>query len=134
MTEQELQAIEERANKATNATWIVEAGEYSGSNWLVGTITVNLGESYRDDQVYFVTTRNVHASELEGDAKTDAEFIAHARADVPALIAEVRSLRAKLDAVPVEAFLNQSIGYVYDEDSEAIDAWIATLRPREVQP
>ena len=104
MNEQELQAIEERANKASNAPWLIEAGDYSGHNWLVGTITVSLGESYRDDKAYFVTTRNVHASELEGDASTDAEFIAHARSDVPALIAEVRRLRAKLDAVPEYLF------------------------------
>ena len=103
MNEQELQAIEERANKASTAPWIVEAGPYSGRDWMIGSIAMFLGASCWDDKCYTVTTNQVHASELEGDAKTDADFIAHAREDVPALIAEVRELRAKLDAVPIDA-------------------------------
>ena len=104
MNESQLKAIEERANKASNAPWIVEAGDYSGANWMIGATSVFLGGSAWDDKSYYITTQNVHASELEGDAKTDAEFIAHARSDVPALIAEVRRLRAKLDAVPEYLF------------------------------
>jgi len=141
VTEQELQAIKERANAASNAPWIVEAGEYSGNNWLVGTITVNFGESYRDYKVYFVTTKSVHASELEGDAKTDAEFIAHARADVPALLTEVRSLRAMLDAVPVaaigtlfEAYGREGYRFGYLPERNAIAAWLAQQEPQESQP
>ena len=124
MTEQELQAIEERANKATNAPWIVEAGEYSGRNWLIGGSAV-------DGKTYFVTTQNVHASELEGDASTDADFIAHARADVPALIAEVRSLRAKLDAVPEYATYYRERNVWEDELPMTLDEWLAK---QEVQP
>lgn len=120
MTEQELAAIEARAAKATNAPWLIEAGVYSGQNWLVGTITVNLGESYRDDIVYFVTTKNVHASELEGDAKTDAEFIAHARADVPALVAEVRRLQTILDEMTGD--LADATGQTRAEVEEAYTA------------
>jgi hypothetical protein len=96
MNEQELAAIEARASKASNAPWIVvEAGDYSGANWLIGAVSVFLGASVWDDKSYCVTTKNVHASELKGDAKTDAEFIAHAREDVPALAAEVRQLKTQ---------------------------------------
>ena len=97
MNDQELQQIEERVNKATNAPWIVEADEYSGRNWLIGCVSVFLGGSAWSDKSYYVTTKGVHASELEGDAKTDAEFIAAARTDVPALVAEVRRLTAERD-------------------------------------
>jgi len=116
MTEEQLRAIEERCRKASNGPWITEAGEYSGRNWMIGMVAVHLGASNQDDKCHFVTTNNVHASELTGDAGTDAEFIAHAREDVPALIAEVRSLRAKLDAVPADA-----IRAIYD--SVPVDNW-----------
>ena len=95
MNEQELAVSEARANKASNAPWIVESGEYSGQNWLIGAVSVFLGGSSWDDKSYYVTTKSVHASELEGDAKIDAEFIAHAREDVPALVAEVRRLQSQ---------------------------------------
>ena len=130
MNESQLKAIEERANKASNAPWIVEAGDYSGANWMIGATSVFLGGSAWDDKSYYITTQNVHASELEGDAKTDAEFIAHAREDVPALIAEVRSLRAKLDAVPVMAILQLTKDAIDDAWSRktlrAVRAWLKT--------
>ena len=134
MNESQLKAIEERANKASNAPWIVEAGDYSGANWMIGATSVFLGGSAWDDKSYYITTQNVHASELEGDAKTDAEFIAHARSDVPALIAEVRRLRAKLDAVPVEAIRKvrtaaEMDGYTNDD----FDEWFYEF-DKEPQP
>lgn len=97
MTDQELQAIKQRAAMATTGPWMVEAGDYSGRDWLIGVVAVYLGASCQDDKCYSVTTRDVHASELSGDARTDAEFIAHARTDIAALIAEVERLRLLLD-------------------------------------
>ena len=134
MTEQELQAIEERASKATPGAWIVEAGEYSGRDWMIGSVAMFLGASCWDDKCYTVTTNQVHASELEGDAKTDAEFIAYAREDVPALIAEVKRLRAKLDAMPVEAIRKvrtaaEMDGYTNDD----FDEWFYEF-DKEPQP
>ena len=134
MNESQLKAIEERANKASNAPWIVEAGDYSGANWMIGATSVFLGGSAWDDKSYYITTQNVHASELEGDAKTDAEFIAHAREDVPALIAEVRALWSKLDAVPVEAIRKvrtaaEMDGYTNDD----FDEWFYEF-DKEPQP
>jgi hypothetical protein len=79
------------AEAATTAPWTVEAGEYSGKDWLIGIVAVHLGGSM-DGQSYAVTTDHVHASELDGDARTDAAFIAASRAAVPALLADVDRL------------------------------------------
>lgn len=81
MNEEQLQAIEERANKATPGPWmeVAESGEW----WLSGP-----------EPTHFVMSTNASEDILQADI----DFIAHARADVPALIAEVRSLRAKLAA------------------------------------
>lgn len=94
MTEDELKEIEARVNSATRGPWTTEAGKYSGDNWLIGSIFV--GNSLEDGEDYCVhiTTDSIHASELGiSDAKSDADFIAHAREDIPALLAEVRRLR-----------------------------------------
>lgn len=98
MTNKELDAIYERVNKASTGPWTVEANGYSGKNWLIGTVCVWLGASCQDDKYYSVTTDSVHASDLAGDARTDADFIAHARTDIPALLAEVNRLRNELQA------------------------------------
>jgi hypothetical protein len=52
----------------------------------------------------------------------DAEFMAHARADIPALIAEVRTLRGKIDGYDrecheVEQTLGKVLGYPWYKDS-----------------
>ncbi|MUL39608.1 hypothetical protein FZ103_00165 [Streptomonospora sp. PA3] len=76
----DLDAIEARTDAATDDPWGVEA---VGSSLMVMhrghcTVVAILGD-LSDPQ-----------------ARPDAEFIAHARADVPALVAEVRRLRAEL--------------------------------------
>lgn len=79
MTEQELQAIEARANAATPGPWYYA---YEGSSdWSVfqdGTDTRPVASLHR-----------WHKAECP-----EAVFIAHARQDIPALVAEVRRLRA----------------------------------------
>ena len=66
-----------------------------------------------------------------GLAERDKAFIAATRTDVPALIAEVRTLRTKLDATPVDA-----IRAIYDSvpvnnwtraPLKAIKQWLAAL-------
>lgn len=93
MTNEELDAIRERASRASTGPWTIEAGEYTGANWLIASMGGSI-----DGLFYTVTTDNVHASELKGDARTDAEFVAHARTDIPALLAEVERLRNQLQA------------------------------------
>ena len=126
MNEQELQEIEERANKATPGPWmeVAESGEW----WIAGP----------DASENFVMATNASENILQADI----DFIAHARADVPALIAEVRSLRAKR-AVPVGAiaYLMADIaptdGFDEADQHEAravVVAWLESLEVDEVQP
>ena len=89
LTEQELTELEELANKSTNRPWILAMDEQIGDNWLVA-----LGRSM-DGHSYAITTHNVHASELNGDARTDGQYIIVACNRVPKLIAEIRRLIAE---------------------------------------
>jgi hypothetical protein len=93
MTDQQLDldAIEARAAAATDGPWMADGHEIYGSG--CGILDV--------DQWKAETLR---IEDPEG-AKADAEFIAHARTDVPALVARVRQqdtviaeLRAVLEA------------------------------------
>ncbi len=36
MTEQELAEIKARAEAATTEPWLIETGDYTGNNWLLG--------------------------------------------------------------------------------------------------
>jgi hypothetical protein len=78
MTKQELAAIESRANAATREPWIVD-GTYVPTASLSAVSVYGMG---------------MEVAECQMDA--DGAFIAAARVDVPALIAEVRRLRAEL--------------------------------------
>jgi hypothetical protein len=95
MTPEELQAIRDRVAKASPGPWTTEQGEYSGRNWPLG-----LSGQYGNDVTVFLTTDHVHASEMYGDAATDGDFIAHARTDIPALLAEIDRLNALVAAAP----------------------------------
>ncbi len=96
MAKDKLIEIADRLATASTGPWIVETGPWSGDNWLVGS--VHCGTSAEDGKDYccYLTTDHVHASEVEGDAKTDAEWIAAARSDMRWLIAEVKRLRLAL--------------------------------------
>jgi len=100
MDGKQLRAIEERANRATPGPWeeVAESGEW----WVTGPET----------GVHFVMATNAS----EGILQANVDFICAARTDVPALIAEIRELRAKLDAVPVSA-----IGYLMADITPADD-------------
>lgn len=71
MTEEELSAIEARANAATSQPWIPDLGRAEVSNG-VGSLTAECNEWH------------------------DAEFIAACRQDVPKLLAEVRRLNLRV--------------------------------------
>jgi len=81
----DLAAIEARANAATEGPWYVDDAEQ----------TVRAQE-YAGEIIYDRSAE--HSSEWEG-FKPTAEFIAHARTDVPALLAKVREQAAQLDKV-----------------------------------
>ncbi len=80
MTEQELAEILERAEKATPGPWTA----YS-SAWMVGSECGLIAD-----------TNEYGDSETKASAPNCA-FIAYARDDVPALVAEVKRLRAELE-------------------------------------
>ncbi len=68
--------------RASTPPWKAAPGEDIGKDWLIAS----LGESGEDGHQWLVTTDCVHASELTGDAKTDAEYIAATRQAMPVLL------------------------------------------------
>lgn len=85
-----LKEIKARYANANPGPWAIEKGGYSGKNWMVA----DFGICERDGNDYkvIVTTDSVNASRLCGDAEDDAEFVAHARADVPWLVQQLEKL------------------------------------------
>lgn len=73
----DLDAIQERADNASEGPWIV----YLGDTWYVHSADYSEG-----------------VAAISGEHDGNAIFIAAARTDVPALVAEVRRLRAQLDS------------------------------------
>ncbi|HEV2929940.1 MAG TPA: hypothetical protein VGW74_14705, partial [Propionibacteriaceae bacterium] len=85
----DLDAIEARADAATPGPWHGEHEQYEGRELLC----VSIGD-------YGWVCSGERSPEYDIDSeqgKADAEFIAHARTEVPALVAEVRGLRAELE-------------------------------------
>lgn len=89
MNEAELKAIEKRANAADCGPWTYEDGMIS---WPApGT---SCGETITDGVHEHDHECEIVDSFLSFTRTENGAFIAHARTDVPALIAEVRRLRA----------------------------------------
>lgn len=82
MTEQELEEIEKRANAATPGPWEFRR--------------LRSGVSVLDAHAIAARSVDCHCGEVDRLSEPTLEFIAHAREDVPALIAEVRRLGAML--------------------------------------
>lgn len=81
-----LEAIKKRAKNATAGTWRVEKyyHEPPYEKYIKSAAIVSNG---------YTITRNNWSNPLEDDL----EFIAHARKDIPYLIAEIEKLQALLD-------------------------------------
>jgi hypothetical protein len=83
MTPEQLAEIEARAEAATPGVWYWEAlGEHGYPQRIGNDAEVAVAETWTDPEW----------------PPANAEFIAHARTDVPDLVAEVRRLRAAVDA------------------------------------
>jgi hypothetical protein len=87
MTLQELNEIKERVAKATIAPWVasIEGRDHtSGSSFIMTGIPKgeNIWQQKRGEDL-----------EVIGATTEDLDFIAHARQDVPALIAEIERLK-----------------------------------------
>ena len=84
LTDEELDAIEARCEAASAGPWVsmVEGRDHtSGSSFIRTGAVDDRGENI----------------ELTGATVSDQDFIAHARQDVPRLLAEVRRLRRLSD-------------------------------------
>jgi hypothetical protein len=92
----DLDAIEARANAATAGPWQVEGRDDlpRGINDLMIS-SASLME-VRGDESYNAFICNVDSFDVSRSVP-DAEFIAHSREDVLALVREVRALRSKIN-------------------------------------
>lgn len=113
MSEDELKAIEARATAATPGLWeCFQATDHESGPW------------------YFGPKRGEQWSEAKTN-RADAQFIAHAREDIPALVAEVRTLRRLLSSVYETCLDNgavlletrQEIVRVLDRDPSELPTW-----------
>lgn len=85
MNEQDLRAIEARADAATAGKWIGGVGDYDGTK-CIGVVLE------RNRKCIVALCGKAHADDFE-ESCDNAEFIAEARQDIPALVAEVRRLQ-----------------------------------------
>lgn len=91
MTDLDLDDIQARADAATEGPWTAHtAGERGGDHWYICDEGESIAHVSANDGVN------------EDQREPDAEFIAHAREDVPALIARVRELETKNTTLGVE--------------------------------
>ena len=88
LTKRDLESIKERAEKATPGPWCVAGSERD-------YVIAKHGDSERcsDNPVIYADDDCLHGR------KEDAEFIAHARSDVPQLVDEVYRLRVMMQGV-----------------------------------
>ena len=102
-----------------------------------------------EERLQVIEERRKHANGMnitnavhDSDACTHADytFVEWALEDVSALIAEVRSLNAMLDAVPVaaigtlfEAYGREGYMFGYLPERNAIAAWLAQHEPQMTQ-
>lgn len=115
ISNEQLDAWEQAADKALRGPWLAEHG-MSGRNWVIGTGATQEGE------LWCVTTDGLRASEYDGDAQGDAEFIAAARTAVPALIAEVRRLR-EMNSAMLTLLLDSRNVQNYTDTSMEMEDW-----------
>ena len=90
-----LNEIEARANAATEGPWEWE-GE-SNEPWPAGDNSLRSVSGAKDDLVLYAWGYDAYGIEAARDA--DAEFIAHARTDVPWLLEQVERRDKALEAV-----------------------------------
>ncbi len=102
MTDEQLREIEKRAEAATPGPWCYELVGVKHSDWVVG-IAINddgkpLAGELIDEGEFVVENVCWRFGLAETEDGNNAAFIAHAREDIPALIAEVRRLRKWIES------------------------------------
>jgi len=97
LTDEELAAIKARAEAATVGPWYVQSTTacflniHGGDRTTDGRFLAQMGYDPPANDAYF----DDGEPQYDG-ADRDADFIAHARTDVPALVAEVKRLRGEV--------------------------------------
>jgi hypothetical protein len=112
MTNEELKAIRERAEAATPGPWYWEKLDADGWNDTEMPCLVSASDEgvmdFGDCEQYYPTEGSPPNDE-------DAEFIAHAREDVPKLLAEIERLRKQFDYITELALEFYENDYVDDD-------------------
>lgn len=90
MTDNDLKGVEERANAATPGPWNESKDSWDGTEYSV--IRGPEGEIVLQEPTSFSVYPSASFVTAEG-MEADIAFAAHAREDVPKLIAEIRRLR-----------------------------------------
>jgi hypothetical protein len=96
MTNEELKAIRERTEAATPGPWYWEKLDADGWN---DTEMPYLASASDEGVMHFGDCEQYYPSEGSPPNDEDAEFIAHAREDVPKLLAEIERLRRELSFI-----------------------------------
>ena len=106
MSEEELKAIEDRAAKATPGPWSAYEDDHVWQLFAEKSERFSWTDEHGEEHV---TVMAMHPWQLIKAPKQasryaeywpgmgDSDFIVHARTDIPALIAEIRSLRKLVD-------------------------------------
>ena len=116
-------------SKASPAPWKADTKEHVGDNWLLGSVIDCGADDYSN---WIVTTDRIRASQMDsGDAKSDAEFMALARNELPAVLDRIAELeaeveRAEADATKVMAALADAVAKL-----ETAEAELERLKARE---
>lgn len=112
ITQERLEAIRQRAEKATAGPWTctdssVES-KYAKSYWWGG----------EDNEVCSLSDGGEYIENLNAEA--DAKFIAHARQDIPDLLAEVERLRNEINFI---ANVDMSRAYDAEHVAVSVKSW-----------
>ena len=109
LTRAALDAIRERAEAATEGPWNSHDFGYAGEEE-PSSIVVHVGRfDHSDLRTHDTETAVAWMPRWEGQEHDNATFIAHARADVPDLLAEVERLRAGIEALRKDALTASSV-------------------------
>jgi hypothetical protein len=91
MKREELEVIRKRAEAATPGPWYWEKLNEGDSEW--DTEMPSLVSSIDEGVMHFGDCEEYYPTEGSPPTDEDAEFIAHAREDIPKLLAEIERLR-----------------------------------------